>query len=57
MIDENELDQLLFEITQIFDGWHSDGTAWSEYDEYVRQRIINFRRRMAFIKSRENEQY
>lgn len=57
MIDETELDQLLFEITQIFDGWHSDGTAWSEYDESVRQRIIKFRRRMAFTKSRENEQY
>lgn len=57
MIDENELNQLLFEITKIFDGWHSDGTAWSEYDESVRRRIIDFREKMAFAKSRENEQY
>jgi hypothetical protein len=37
------LDLLLFEISQVFDGWHSDGTAWSEYDESIRKRVTEYR--------------
>lgn len=33
------LTQLLIDIAQIFDGWHADGTAWTEWDESVRRRI------------------
>jgi hypothetical protein len=30
---------LVPEICQLLDGWHADGTAWSEWDESVRKRI------------------
>lgn len=26
-------------IAQVFDGWHNDGTAWTEYDESVRREV------------------
>ncbi len=34
-----DLESLLCDIAQIFDGWHADGTAWSEWDESVRKRL------------------
>lgn len=33
------LGDLLCDIAQILDGWHADGTAWSEWDESVRRRL------------------
>lgn len=30
---------LLVDVAQIFDGWHQDGTAWTEHDESVRKRV------------------
>lgn len=33
------LQDLLVDVAQILDGWHQDGTAWSEWDESVRKRI------------------
>jgi hypothetical protein len=27
-------------VTQLLDGWHADGTAWSEWDESVRRELI-----------------
>jgi hypothetical protein len=38
----SELQILLTDIAQIFDGWHADGTAWSEWDQSVRVRISGF---------------
>lgn len=43
-----ELDTLLCEVEGIFDGWHSDGTAWTEYDESVRKRLMEFRLRYTY---------
>lgn len=34
-----DLKQLLCDVAAIFDGWHSDGTAWTEWDESVRERV------------------
>lgn len=34
-----DLADLLTDIAQVFDGWHADGTAWSEWDESVRKRL------------------
>lgn len=42
---KSQLDSLLCEVSGIFDGWHSDGTYWTEYDESVRKRIDEFRNR------------
>ncbi len=31
--------QLLVDVAQLLDGWHQDGTAWTEWDESVRKRV------------------
>lgn len=36
--NDETLRQLLFEVCQLLDGWHNDGTAWTEWDESVRKR-------------------
>lgn len=35
----NELVGVLCDVAQVFDGWHADGTAWTEWDESVRRRV------------------
>jgi hypothetical protein len=38
----NFVDQLadtLINVSQLLDGWHADGTAWSEWDESVRSEV------------------
>jgi hypothetical protein len=30
---------LLPNVSQLLDGWHADGTAWSEWDESVRKEV------------------
>jgi hypothetical protein len=37
---DEELRQLLCDVAQLLDGWHNDGTAWSEWDESVRKRVL-----------------
>ena len=37
---QQRLSQLLIDIAQLLDGWHQDGTAWSEWDESVRRRVM-----------------
>lgn len=49
----SELDDLLFHVETIFDGWHSDGTAWSEWDESVRQRLLDFRIKYTYMPNKE----
>lgn len=44
----SELDKLLCEVSGVFDGWHSDGTYWTEYDESVRKRIDEFRKKYTY---------
>jgi predicted phage tail protein len=43
-----ELDELLMQVEGIFDGWHSDGTAWSDYDETIRQKLLDFRTKYTY---------
>lgn len=35
-------------IAQVFDGWHNDGTAWTEWDESVRREVAELQ-----VKARE----
>lgn len=35
------LQDTLCEVAQLLDGWHQDGTAWSEWDESVRQKVLS----------------
>lgn len=44
----NELDQLLYEVGTILEGWHQDGTAWTEYDEGVRNKVTEFRTKYTY---------
>jgi len=30
---------VLIDVAQLLDGWHQDGTAWTEWDEAVRRRV------------------
>lgn len=30
---------VLCDVAQILDGWHNDGTVWSQHDESVRKRV------------------
>lgn len=34
-----QLESALVEVSNVFQGWHSDGTAWSEYDQSVWNQI------------------
>lgn len=36
---KEELRNLLCDVAQLLDGWHQDGTAWTEYDESIRKRV------------------
>jgi hypothetical protein len=51
-----ELDELLFHISQVFDGWHADGTAWSEWDESVRKRVTEYRIKLESVAPQEPKQ-
>lgn len=48
----SELDELLMWVTQILDGWHADGTAWSDWDESIRQKVIAYRTKYTYEKPR-----
>ena len=37
---------LLIDVAQLLDGWHQDGTAWTEWDESVRQRVSEMLREL-----------
>jgi len=34
-----DLRDTLCKVAQLLDGWHQDGTAWSEWDESVRKDV------------------
>ena len=39
MPSPEELLDVLVDVSQLFDGWHGDGTAWTTWDEDVRKRL------------------
>lgn len=49
-INHKELDELLMWVTGILDGWHADGTAWSKWDESIRQKVTEFRKKYTYGK-------
>lgn len=40
----DEIKQTLYEVVCIFRGWHSDGTAWSEYDQSVLDKVLKLQK-------------
>lgn len=40
-----DVDAVLINVSQLLYGWHADGTAWSEWDEQVRQQVSALHRR------------
>lgn len=44
--ERTALASLLCDVAQLLDGWHSDGTAWSPWDESVRQRVSDAQQRL-----------
>jgi len=47
-IPKAELDELLMWVSGILNGWHEDGTAWSEWDESVRNKVNEFRKKYTY---------
>lgn len=43
-----ELDDVLCDVSQVLDGWHQDGTAWSKWDEQVRQKVRELHERVVY---------
>lgn len=43
-----ELDELLYHISTVFDGWHSDGAHRNKWDESVRTRLSEFRKKYTY---------
>lgn len=41
---------VLTDVAQLLDGWHSDGTSWSEWDESVRQRVSTLQQKLYALK-------
>lgn len=37
---------LLCDVSQLLDGWHNDGTAWTAHDESVRNRVSALQMRL-----------
>lgn len=48
--DVSPLEHLLGHVSQLLDGWHNDGTAWSKWDEQVRIRVSNFQAAFSGLK-------
>lgn len=38
--------ELLCDVHQLLTGWHSDGTAWTAWDESVRDRVMKMQKRL-----------
>jgi hypothetical protein len=43
------LRNVLCNVSQIFDGWHNDGTAWSEWDESIRRCVGQLQQEIELI--------
>ena len=42
--------EMLPRVSQLLDGWHQDGTAWSVYDESVRAEVSAVHQRLDALK-------
>lgn len=40
-----DFNSLAPDLAQLLQGWHADGTAWSEWDETVYQRLLALQER------------
>lgn len=47
-----QLTGVLCRVAQLLDGWHQDGTAWTEYDRSVRSEVGSL---LAFLDSQRSE--
>lgn len=45
-----EIDSLLCEVAQLLDGWKADGTAWTPWDQSIRDRVTDIRARLSTAK-------
>lgn len=41
-----QLEAVLIEVSNVFTGWHSDGTAWSQYDQSVWDKVTAIHREL-----------
>lgn len=48
--DIQELDDIFHGVDQVFVGWHSDGTSWSEYDQMIHDKVNEFRKKHTYNK-------
>jgi hypothetical protein len=44
--------QLMPDVSQLLDGWHADGTAWTEWDAGVRSAVSELQRRLESLLGR-----
>lgn len=42
----SDLRSLLCDVAQLLDGWHNDGTAWTDWDESVRKRVSEWQSKL-----------
>ncbi|MDE2099648.1 MAG: hypothetical protein KGL39_20515 [Patescibacteria group bacterium] len=47
--------QLAPDIAQLLDGWHADGTYWSEWDELVRNRLMDVQQQLELVRKLTGE--
>ena len=40
---------LLVDVNQLLDGWHNDGTVWTEWDEGVRKSVASLMQKLAAL--------
>jgi hypothetical protein len=45
------IEGVLCDVAQLLEGWHADGTAWSEWDESVRQRVTALQKFLEEVKA------
>jgi hypothetical protein len=45
-----EIDSLLCDVAQLIDGWKADGTAWTQWDQSIRDRVTALRSRLLTAK-------
>jgi hypothetical protein len=51
----DEVITLLTDVAQLLDGWHNDGTAWSEWDEHVRQQVTITQQKLYALKQHNDQ--
>jgi hypothetical protein len=49
-----KLKDLLCHVHQLLTGWHQDGTAWTEWDEDVRKRVLEMQYEIDGLNKKEH---